>query len=109
MGKPRLLVIPSNVYDRSLLNIAPPHTLIVTNTHQTLSLFFSETKLDGLYLNEITALYFLSISTAYATESFVLPRKMKGYFAIFTIAVTGVAAGHGYNNADTHYEGEIDR
>jgi hypothetical protein len=31
-------------------------------------------------------------------------------FALFTIAVTGVAAsGHGNNNAAVHYEGEIER
>jgi hypothetical protein len=33
---------------------------------------------------------------------------MKTYFALFAIAVAGVAFGHG-NNADTHYEGEIER
>jgi hypothetical protein len=67
-------------------------------------------KLELLYPNEMTdSLYFLSISTAYTTESFVLPRKMKSYFVFFTLAVTGVAAGHGYNNADTHYEEELER
>ena len=71
-------------------------------------------KLELLNQSETTDLCiapFLSIFTAYATESFAFPRKMKSYFAFFTLAVAGVAAGDGsyYDNAATHYEGQVER